>query len=61
MRPTTKVFSLLLLAVFLTLASVCDAQCTDYTIGTECAKHCPAPGVVLEDGVTCFCDPMKCK
>ena len=54
-----RIFIYVCIVSMLILSS--HSTCTDYTIGALCSKSCQAPGVVLDDGASWFCDPNKCK
>jgi hypothetical protein len=58
-RFSWLMYGMLLLSLMLTRVSA--VTCSEYTIGTLWANACPAPGAVLDDMTTWFCDPTKCK
>ena len=49
---------LLLCFVFTTTA---NEDCSRFKLGPYCVNECEAPGVINEDGKTCYCDTEKCK
>jgi hypothetical protein len=48
--------ALALLGLMLRGVSTCS---TAFTLGNLCTDHCSDAGEVLDDGVTCYCDPEK--
>lgn len=51
-----------MLAIMTMIASMTSVAHATYTLGSLTGvTRCPEPGVVLNDGVTCYWDPAKCK